>query len=156
MVVQNNSNATLLDCHFTGNKGGHGGGLAVKVQSNATVVNSLLTANQAVPTQGNTAPSGGGVSVDRTASITIVNCTLAANTAVDGGGYAQYRNGTLSSTIANTIIWGNDASQQGDEMYVANNPGSITVKYSDVRLRTTGGVYDANNVTWARATSATT
>jgi predicted outer membrane repeat protein len=106
---------------------------------------------------------GGGIYIGAYATATITNCTITGNlveTGYDGGGiydggianiysstiagnYAKRYGGGLranaSTTVTNSIIWGNAAGTSGSQ--ITGTPGSIT--YSDIQG---GGFAGAGNI----------
>ncbi len=137
-IIRNNS-ATTTTCR--------GGGVYIKANSSdyacsPKFLNTLIAGNQ-------TLYYGGGVFVTGYASPTFTNCTVADNANTDpwfcaGGGIAVY-DSNASATITNTILWGNTSAWSGSQLYVKNG-ASVTVSYSDVQDKTSGGVNGP--VTW--------
>jgi len=92
-------------------------------QSNPTVTNCTFSGNSA-------GIWGGGLSSTLNSFPTITNCTFSGNTAPVGGGiYTTDAIGGFSVTVVvNTISWGNNPDQIGDE-----GGATTTVNYSDVQ-----------------------
>ncbi|MDR1019133.1 MAG: right-handed parallel beta-helix repeat-containing protein [Synergistaceae bacterium] len=110
---------TIENCAFIGNKylssnasASYGGGAVVVGSNNTTLTvrNSTFYGNESI--------SGGGAiflggSSTSTANGVIENCTIVGNRAVGGGGIGVTAGGNTSFTLANNIIAGNDATNQG-------------------------------------------
>ena len=81
---------------------------------------------------GNTAANNGGAICNFSgAAPNIINCTITGNTAegVGGGIYCDL----ASATVKNTILWGNRATAEGDEVILNDPTSSISIAFSDVR-----------------------
>ncbi|MBN1220132.1 MAG: hypothetical protein JXM69_14485 [Anaerolineae bacterium] len=156
--LENNGSATLNEVSFIGNTADNGGGICIGIES--TPDNSTLTLTRGVFihnrawfagsgmmqahgdstlvdvmfSQNTVDTYGGGVSIyDGTA--TLLGVTMANNTAgLDGGGLYVYNNG--NATLANSILWGNSATQDGDQI---QNDGTLDITYSDIQESGGGG-----------------
>ncbi|MEW6359091.1 MAG: right-handed parallel beta-helix repeat-containing protein [Planctomycetota bacterium] len=138
----------VTDCLFTENtSNGSGGGMCNK-SSDLTVVNSVFsrntgingaglynstsspTANNCVFNQNAASYAGGGV-YNSLSSPALTNCTFSRNVGqMYGGGMAN----TNSSrpTLANSILWGDTAGAQGNEIW--NFTGSLpAIGFSDIQ-----------------------
>jgi len=118
----------ITNSTFKGNStNGNGGGLYIQ-GANVDIVNCLLSGNYAV--------NGGGLLVTG-ANPVIVNCTIVANRANSGGGGMTV---SLSSTttIGNSIIWGNTAGTGNN----ISGGGSLNISYSNIE----GGASGIGNI----------
>ncbi|MFH1422635.1 MAG: right-handed parallel beta-helix repeat-containing protein, partial [Planctomycetota bacterium] len=118
------SNVTISNCIVSGNySNGHGGGIFVDYNSTATVTNSLISNNIAYR-------RGGGILANQTAQsiaeVKIRNCTIVNNFAAEGGGICCYGS-ALGASIYNSILWGNNATFEGDQMSAATWTDSINL-----------------------------
>jgi len=109
---------TIDRCVFTGGTAKSGGAIFNRASGSITIRNSLIAGNTA------TNPNGGGIYVADARPITITNCTIVAN--VNGG---VYHEGSTSSPIVNSIVWGNLLRPQ----LAAGVAGTIPVTYSIVQ-----------------------
>ncbi len=156
--LEHNGSATLNEVSFIGNTADDGGGICIGIESvpdnsTLTLTRGVFTHNRAwfagsgmmqahgdstlvdVMFSQNTVDTyGGGVSIyDGTA--TLLGVTMASNTAgLDGGGLYVFNNG--SATLANSILWGNSATQNGDQI---ENEGTLDITYSDIQDSGGGG-----------------
>ncbi|MGI6688103.1 MAG: right-handed parallel beta-helix repeat-containing protein [Christensenellales bacterium] len=113
------SSPTVEGCAFSGNTANMNGGGMGNTDSNPTVVNCTFS--------GNTANMNGGGMDNSNSSPTVVNCTFSKNTAViQGGGMFNYYNS--SPTVANTILWGNDATGFSNSADIYQDGSTLTLK----------------------------
>jgi predicted outer membrane repeat protein len=103
--------AEISDCYFIGNSVGYinaskGGGLYSKY-SRETITNCVFRDNE-------TDGFGGGFYSLGSYGATIVNCSFSGNQAGDQGG-GIWTDG--SPVIKNSILWGNSADNNGNEIY---------------------------------------
>ncbi|RLA03579.1 MAG: hypothetical protein DRQ54_10585 [Gammaproteobacteria bacterium] len=121
-------------------EGASGGALWWKGET-LTVVNNAATGNQA----GN---DGGGFAITPSVSLTMVNNTLSENSASGNGGGAAFRVEGVTELLQvyNNIIWGNAASGDGDDVYLAGTGSSKQFRYNNAHGMY--GVWDsaANNM----------
>src|SRR5262249_40885113 len=111
-----------------------GGGIYLEPSDHAWA--PVLTSNCLVD---NVATEGGGIYGSTMALPVISLCTLSGNQAVRGGGVSLLN----GSSIANSILWGNQASGGDPEVRVRS--GTVEVTYSDVEGGYTGmGNIDAD------------
>jgi len=104
-----------------------GGGAVILDNVAYEIANCLFVSNSS-------AASGGALYItDGAAGSRIVNCTSYGNSASLNGGFLNYGNisGTSPLFIANSILWGDDAASQGDEI---NLNGSATSQYTTCRI----------------------
>ncbi len=133
----------VFGCELIGNQGGTGGGASLH---DGTLSNCRVIGNNAVTVGGgvhsgspalirnnliafNTALMGGGlalISVGPTAA-TVQNCTVCSNTAVASGGgiHAETLLMTPGPTIANTIVYYNDAPAFAGPNWFTVLPGEV-------------------------------
>lgn len=125
-----NSSPELTDCILTGNMATEGAGAWNSLNSSPTLVNCVIS--------GNTATSaGGGVFSEFTSNPALINCTLSGNSAEYGG--AVYNNSNASATLTNSILWGDTASNSGNEIGSGEAGTNTTnVSFSDVEGGTNG------------------
>ena len=109
---------TVANCTIAGNTvTGSGGGIYCS-GSSPTVLSTILVGNTA-------SGSGGGLFCDNSYP-TVLHCTITANTVGGGGGAVySYAFGSLSPTIANTILAFNSSGIQ-------KSGGLLTLRYSCV------------------------
>jgi hypothetical protein len=160
------SSPTVKDCIFTGNWARYGGGMYNGFLSSPIVINSSFIGNSA-------GRHGGGMYNQLLYNLTVISCIFSGNSAdLDGGGiYNDYVSSTITSctftansagryggamcsvdtsdTIANNcIIWGNTASDNGNEFAVIDS-STIEVDYCDVQGGP-AGIYDngSGTINW--------
>lgn len=122
----NYSSATFTNCTIEQNStGGVGGGLDIFNSPSTSLMNCLITANDA--------EEGGGVYL-LSSSITLQRCTLSGNTAAwySGGGGGIYADSSQAG-LTNSILWNDSVGVgYGPEMALANE-SAFTVSYCDVQ-----------------------
>ncbi len=146
----NGSSPTIANCVITGNtaSAGDGGGFWLGHGSSPHVKNCLIKNNSCV------SAGGGAFLCYRSSNPIIENCTIVENTApsvnplpIGNGIYGMIGGGIYVDgshvTLTNSIVWGNVAGRNGDQIAVIDiqGPSSITVSYSDVQ----GGVSEIYN-----------
>jgi hypothetical protein len=152
-----------------------GGGLYLEAYDsgiiNANITNSVITNNSAM--------YGGGIGVGASypgccpnpfplsgeVNLHIMNSTITDNLAWQysyyGGGYGgglllSGGYGNINATIVNSILWGNNATLAGEDIYsdavdsysgYGNGASIVNVSYSDIgsASSSTGGIYNAGN-----------
>ncbi|MCI5162436.1 MAG: hypothetical protein D3917_10565 [Candidatus Electrothrix sp. AX5] len=102
--IDNNGTLAVTNSTLSGNRGYYGGGLSNYCDGVVTLSNSTISDN--------TGEYGGGI-LNYCGSLDMRHCTVSMNSATWGGGV--YSDGTL--TLVSSIISGNTASSQGDEVY---------------------------------------
>jgi len=142
-MFNSNSNTTVTNCSFTGNSTEMIGGGMYNEGAKPTVTNCSFTGNSADmfgggmendfsnPTVtnctfiGNSADRyGGGINNYGQSTSTVTNCTFIGNSVANQGAGALFDMKFLnSSTIHNSILWGNKAS--GADSQVTNDNGSF-------------------------------
>ena len=125
MRIEGTAHPLVVNCSMTTNDGYSGG--AIHISSplvSATLVNCLIS--------GNTATSfGGGIRAKSSfpATLDLINCTVTDNTAQSSGGGIRV-GGSMEVTITNSILWGNLAAGNPDQ--IDDDGKIVTVRYSDV------------------------
>jgi parallel beta-helix repeat protein len=110
---------TITNCTFSSNSAAYSGGGMGNYISSPTITNCTFSSNS-------TGKNGGGMSNNSSSSTTLTNCTFSSNSAgIYGGGIY---NESSSPTFNNCIIWGNAATDNGDEFYIYG--GTTTLNYS--------------------------
>jgi hypothetical protein len=120
----------ITNARFVGNQSQTaGGGLANGSGGDATLTNVVFTGNQSV--------NGGGI-VNGDASATLTNVTIAGNYAIDNGGGIFNQNDSDPAFI-NSIVWGNAAGIDGDQVFNDNADSQPTYSFSLVQGASLGG-----------------
>ncbi len=120
---------TFYNCLFQGNSSTISGGAIANHNTPAHLVNCLFIGNTTSGSYGSAIYNWGGGSTSK-----IINCTFTKNEAPAISGTIHNRG--VSSTITNSIIWGNTADN-GD--IINTNGGSSITSYSNIELPS--GVY---------------
>ena len=140
MYSGNNSSPTLTNVIFSGNSAGFGGGMYIL--SNSPELTNVTFSNNSASTygggieidggvpaltnvtfSGNSAGSyGGGMLI--ASQTTLTNVTFSGNSANYGGGVFNYNYTWLF--IRNTIFWGNTATSDGAQIYIAIGYPSVS------------------------------
>ncbi|MFH1422575.1 MAG: right-handed parallel beta-helix repeat-containing protein, partial [Planctomycetota bacterium] len=108
---------TIIDCIIMNNSAYNGGGIYCDYSAVA-VINCILTDNTATR-------SGGGIYCNGNPDSIISNCTIVYNNATDyGGGVSCYN---ASPTFNNTIIWGNTAAKDGNQIYTYDGNSEVSL-----------------------------
>ncbi|MCF8357958.1 MAG: T9SS type A sorting domain-containing protein [Prolixibacteraceae bacterium] len=111
------SSPNLNNVTFSKNSAGGGGGLYNNNESIPNLTNVTFCNNKA--------RGGGGIYNIYGASTCLTNVTFFGNSASDGGGICNIFS---SPTLNNCILWGNTASNRGNEIY--NYEGTVTLYFS--------------------------
>jgi len=112
-----------------------GGGICCKANSNAMITNCLVTGNSCLD-------KGGGVFCSAS-DITISNITVEGNSASNFGGGLMMSWGS-NGTIANSILWGNTATQGAQIALKATaQPSTLSVSHCDVEGAESGAYVEA-------------
>jgi len=122
------SNPVLTNVSFVGNVG-HSGGAIGNWGSSPVLTNVTMS--------GNTAASGNGGAIynnnnySNPLNLTLTNVTISGNRAANYGGamYTSSFPDTSTLTIQNSIIWGNVAGVDGNQLS-SSGTGGVTVSYS--------------------------
>jgi hypothetical protein len=139
IVAVNNGSVelTLTNNVLTDNAAENGGGISAE----STDGGAILLAVMDTMIVDNTASYGGGIDayasgVGSTTNIILTNDTLSGNVSLYGGGlYAEsIEAGDTMITAENDIIWGNTATEAGDDMYLYQNGSSaeVAATHSDI------------------------
>ena len=111
--VSNQGELALTNCTISGNSTTVGAGGGIFNADSLTMTNCTVSGNSAV--------LGGGVYDLYAATATLINCTISGNNAQGFGGFA----GSYHTTVGNTIIAGNtagfDPDEVGDPVSLGNN-----------------------------------
>jgi hypothetical protein len=97
---------------------------------NSTITNCTFSSNSA--------SSGGGM-MNYESSPTITNCTFSSNSATYGGGMLNSSN--AAPVLNNCIIWGNEATSDGDEFYIGSMAGHNTTLNYSCYANASGDIY---------------
>jgi hypothetical protein len=118
-IFNNTSSPTLTNCIISNNYALNGGGM-YNSGSSPELTNCIIS--------NNFASSGGGMS-NYTSSSELTNCTISYNSALYyGGGIFSLGSAPSSPTLKNSILWGNNASHGGKQIYISS--GTVTLNYS--------------------------
>ena len=123
-IVSDGFSGVIEDCLVAENEADRAGGGYDCWASSPLIVNTVFAKNTCDVTWG----WGGGLYCAGYSTATFVNCTFAGNGAVDGGAI-HCRDSSL--TISNSIMWEDDASGDGKEIYL-HSSSTLTITYSDV------------------------
>jgi hypothetical protein len=132
-------NGAGLFCWLGGNIADYsGGGVYLRDVNTASLVNNLITNNEA-------GRDGGGVSANWFTRSVISNCTFAGNDATgnfgepnnSGFGGGLYNSYESNSVITDSIFWNNfalkgDAILVGTDFRFDKRPSTVTISYSDI------------------------
>ncbi|MBN2365365.1 MAG: T9SS type A sorting domain-containing protein [Calditrichaeota bacterium] len=114
---------------------GEGGGVYIE-NCNPDILNNIITNNQAGYAAGIAVCYFSGHQPQPTRPLIINNTITKNNALIHGGGLCSY-GAQAHPKIINTILWGDSAAGQANEIYNFNG-GQITVQYSDIRGGYTG------------------
>ncbi len=123
------------NCVFTGNSAGQYGG-AVYLDHDSTArtaefINCLFAGNLSDEL-------GGAVYAYRYFAVEATNCTFSDNRASDYGGAIYLSQDTTSAVINNSILWGNIAFEDGNELYLDNS--TVADLFNSCYANSTGDV----------------
>jgi len=123
----NNVVASFTRCLFIGNTASRAGACESYGNSQTAYTNCIFRGNQATGSNG-----GGALWIGVNSAVTARNCTFAGNSAVALAGCIQNTSGT--STVTNSILWGNSGPGGATAANQINNAGGSTVaSYSIVQ-----------------------
>lgn len=126
MYESGSSDPTLTDVTFAGNSATDNGGGMYSAYGSPTLINVVFSGNEA-------AFDGGAMynaeSNSTSGSPTLINVTFGGNSAGSQGG-AIYNVVVITPTLTNCILWANDATEDGDQIY--DEGSEMVVSYSDV------------------------
>lgn len=144
-----NSDPSIQATFIRGNQGVDargGGGLRFSGTADVNVHQCVITGNK----PNDVARGGGGVLLLDTAVAYLGKCTIAGNTSADvGGGILLASGSDADVTIQESLVWGNCAANDGDEIYLDSGTGSIGVYCSDIDsagVAAAGITYDVNTI----------
>ncbi len=112
------SSITMNDCYVRSNSAGAGGGIHLH-QSALSLLATVVANNHA-------AGSGGGLYSSDGSQSTIQHAVFDGNSASEGGGMS-IRSGAFSTTVANSVVWGNARAAMDSDT------GAIAVSHSDIQ-----------------------
>ncbi|WDI32475.1 choice-of-anchor Q domain-containing protein [Hyphococcus flavus] len=123
-AVRVESEATISDSVFDGNISVSGGAISLGTGGDLALIESTVAGNTA------TFGSGGGIYSDN-GTLLVVGATISGNTAgMHGGGV--FNNYGASASFINTTIVGNEAGVQGGGLFVGSASNVVTVTHSTV------------------------
>ncbi len=131
----NLSSPTVVSCTFSGNAAPSFGGGMYNTGGDPTLTNCIF--------EGNTAVTGAGLYADDSFPV-IANSLFYANQASANGGALSIRCAAACSTtsLVNSIVWGNIADVGGDQIDDEPNDPQLSVTYSCIE----GGLTGTGNV----------
>jgi predicted outer membrane repeat protein len=115
----------IVNCVFSDNSAEKSGG-AISFQNSTPIITNCTFSNNSA------SENGGAISFDTSAPI-ITNCTFSNSSASGNGGAIACTNPLPETTVANSILWGDDISR--DEIACDSE---ISVTYSDIQGGYTG------------------
>jgi len=126
IYCSSNSSPTIRNCIIRGNNAsvssGCGGGIVCYSNGSPTFINCLIVDNSAV--------YGGGVHC-YSSTLKMINCTIVNNSASRLGGGIFFMMSS-KATIANTIIWGNSATNGGNQGWI-DDAGTVVKLFNCCR-----------------------
>lgn len=128
----------VINCSFTENESFAPGAGAWNYTSNASYINCLFADNL-------TDWAGHGPAMYNyiSANVTVTNCTFADNFTYGNKGGAINTEANSSTTIENSIIWGNiDQSTNGDIQLIKDGTSTVSITQSDIENSINGGVWN--------------
>jgi hypothetical protein len=132
----NNVVASFTRCAFVGNTASRAGACESYGNSQTTYTNCVFRGNSATGSNG-----GGAIWIGVTSAVTVRCSTFVGNSAVAVAGCIQNTSGT--STVTNSILWGNTGPGGATAPNQVNNAGGTTlVSYSIVQ----GGFVGTQNL----------
>jgi len=126
-VLNESSDAMIVNCTFTGNSASFGGGIENWDSPSPTILNCIFSKNEAV----NPGDGAGGGLQNYNSSPTVINCTFSENSAVSLAGGLGDAAGS-STVVSNCIFWGN-RTDNGIAANTQIGAGSTVVTYSCVQ-----------------------
>jgi beta propeller repeat protein/parallel beta-helix repeat protein len=154
------SNLTLINCAFSGNRARLGGGMN-DVNSSSTVTSCVFRDNIADANggglysdsssstlsnctfSGNTAEGGGGM-YNNSGSPVLINCTFSGNSARDGGGVYN-----CDGPIINCTVIGNLAQELGGGLYNCDGPISNCIIWNNTAGDQGDQFYQSDAITYS-------
>ncbi len=123
-------NAVVTGSTIAGNAAAAGGGLLIR--GTATIVNSAVSANEAMPV------GGGGVAVAAGGSLSLIGSTVSDNTAGTSGGGVRMQQGTLN-VVSSTLSGNMSATAGGGAIYLSSGTSTLTNSTVSGNSAPTGG-----------------
>ena len=130
---------TLTNCAISGNSAigrvsggivydGVGGGMCGFSDSQATLINCIITNNTAGRVSGGNvyAGEGGGMFGVSDSQATLINCIITNNTALGSAGGLSLGSGNLTDTLVGCVLSGNSATASGGALLAAGINLSLT------------------------------
>lgn len=103
------SDTSLLNCSFEGNFASKWGGAVSASKSDTTIINSAFKNNFAL--------ENGGAVFSLHSELTFINSTFLENHVNGRGGVVSFTDGGASLIVQNTVMWGNTAVYNGNNIY---------------------------------------
>ncbi|MGD8501647.1 MAG: hypothetical protein PVJ86_13430 [Phycisphaerales bacterium] len=129
------SNPTLTNCTFSGNKAYFGGGMCNWFRSGSPKLTNCTFS-------GNSASAGGGGMYNRSSNgLELTNCIFRGNWAIRGGGMYNYRS---SPKLTNCTFCANSANSGGGVLNHNSKPDMLSCVFSGNKAYIGGGMF--NNV----------
>jgi parallel beta-helix repeat protein len=125
VCYRDSSSPMIINCDIRGNSSLNGAGIISWYTSSPYIINSIITGNKAEA-------SGGGIQVENSSSLFMINSTVTGNDAslyVGGGVYCTQ---SSSTTITNSIFWGDTVGGSPNEIDTESG-SSVYITYSDVQ-----------------------
>ena len=162
-MYSRNSELTVTNCHFEGNKGEFGGAISIEI-TNLTIIDSTFTKNEALSDggaicaensfisvegshfEGNKGELGGAISIEIT-NLTIIDSTFTKNEALSDGGAISAENSFISveGSSNNAVIFtGNFAHGEGGAIYLYSTDvlfSGTVILFEDNSSEDGGGIY---------------
>ncbi|MHC4662998.1 MAG: DUF2341 domain-containing protein, partial [Planctomycetota bacterium] len=138
IYCEQNSAPVFVNCIIAYGNATGGGGAGLETGSNAFFINCLFARNYATGW-------GGGILCADSNSL-IINCTIADNEAANGGGVFC---NIAALQIENSIIWFNNASGTGHQVYTLQSGDVVTCNASDIANGV--GDIDGNGIVYSDA-----
>ncbi len=130
---------TIVNCHFDQNEAEElGGALRLSPAQTTSLINCRFYGNQSGISSHPGSSGFGGAIYTEGEDLRLVNCTLAQNHAVTDGSAIYYQNHGASTSIQNTIVWGNSTQVvNGKALYGSS---SVQISYSCLQENVVGGI----------------
>lgn len=124
IYCKDDAHAIISNCKIIGNAGNYNGGVRI-IRSDTQLINCLIADNSS-------SLDGAGVRCDYGPGYPVIrNCTVARNSSGGNGGGVWAGFGT-QLTITNSILWGNTALGNGNNITVSSDT-TIRIDYCDIQ-----------------------